>query len=115
MQQTLQLSKDLCTLGWNAYPAMALPGSPLYKAGLDNNFELPQTYEGFSFHSYEIVPLRNKALAATEIVKFRDEAFIEYHSYPPFLEKVKQRSGQKGVDNIKKMLEVKLKRKILEN
>lgn len=115
MQHTLQLSKDLCTLGWNAYPAMALPGSPLYKAGLDNNFELPQTYEGFSFHSYEIVPLRNKALAATEIVKFRDEAFIEYHSYPPFLEKVKQRSGQKGVDNIKKMLEVKLKRKILEN
>ena len=115
MKSTLELSKELCTLGWNAYPAMALPGSPLYKQGLDSGLELPVTYEGYSFHSYDIVPLRNKALTAAEIVKFRDEAFIEYHSYPPFLEIVREKSGQEGVDNIKKMLEVKLKRKILES
>ena len=114
MERTLQLSKELCTLGWNAYPAMALPGSPLYKSGLDNDYELPPTYEGFSFHSYKIVPLRNKALTGAQIVKFRDEAFIEYHSYPPFLQKVKEKVGQRGVDNVKKMLEVKLRRKILE-
>ncbi len=115
MKHTLELSKELCTLGWNAYPAMALPGSPLYKQGLDHGLKLPATYEGYSFHSYDIVPLRNKALTAAEIVKFRDEAFIEYHSYPPFLEKVRERSGQEGIDNIKKMLKVKLKRKILES
>jgi radical SAM superfamily enzyme YgiQ (UPF0313 family) len=114
MEKTLQLSKELCTMGWNAYSAMALPGSPLYKTGLEEGYELPQTYEGFSFHSYDIVPLRNKALTATEIVKFRDEAFIEYHSCESFLQKVKEKTGQRGVDNIKKMLEVKLKRRILE-
>ena len=31
MQKTLDLSTELCTAGWNAYAAMALPGSNLYK------------------------------------------------------------------------------------
>ena len=31
MQETLDLSIELNTLGWNAYAAMALPGSQLYR------------------------------------------------------------------------------------
>ncbi len=31
MNRTLQLSLELCTTAWNGYPAMALPGSQLYK------------------------------------------------------------------------------------
>ncbi len=31
MRETLDLSLALCTSAWNAYPAMALPGSDLYK------------------------------------------------------------------------------------
>ena len=48
-----------------------------------------------------------------QFLKFRDKAFDEYHSYPPFLEKIKNKFGQVAVDNINKMLKIKLKRKII--
>jgi anaerobic magnesium-protoporphyrin IX monomethyl ester cyclase len=115
MQATLDLSKDLCTFGWNAYAAMALPGSKLYKDALVKGIPLPNTYEGYSFHGYETLPLPTETLSAAEILEFRDKAFDEYHSYPPFLEKIKNKFGQIAVDNINEMLKVKLKRKIIEN
>ena len=111
--ETLELSKELCTLGWNTYASMALPGSKLYKKAKDNNLELPNSYEGYSFHSYETLPLRNEHLTSAEILKLRDDAFVEYHSYPPFLNKIKNKFGDKAVKNIKDNLNVKLKRKIL--
>ncbi len=114
MQKTLELSKELCTFGWNAYAAMALPGSKLYKEALDNGTELPQSYEGYSFHSYETIPLPTESLTASEILKFRDEAFIDYHSYIPFLNKIDQKFGKIAVDNIIEMVKLKLKRKIYE-
>ena len=40
MQKTFDLSMDLCTVGWNAYAAMALPGSQLYKNAIENNISL---------------------------------------------------------------------------
>lgn len=114
MEKTLNLSLELCTLGWNAYAAMALPGSRLYKDAIINGIKLPETYESFSFHSYNSQPLPTEHLTAEEILEFRDNAFITYHNNPLFLEKVKNKFGQKAVDNVKSMLKVKLKRKILE-
>jgi len=114
MQKTLNLSKELCTFGWNAYAAMALPGSKLYKDAIDKGRPIPKTYEGFSFHSYETLPLPTDALTSAQIIKFRDNAFEEYHSYPPFLEKVERKYGATAVNNIKEMLKIKLKRKIVE-
>jgi radical SAM superfamily enzyme YgiQ (UPF0313 family) len=113
MQKTLELSKELCTFGWNAYAAMALPGSKLYKEAILNGIQLPDTYEGYSFHGYNTLPLPTETLSPAEVLKFRDKAFDEYHSYPPFLEKIKNKFGQVAVDNINKMLEIKLKRKII--
>ena len=114
MQKTLDLSKELCTFGWNAYAAMALPGSKLYKEAVTNGIPLPTDYEGFSFHGYETLPLPTETLSAAEVLEFRDKAFEEYHSYPPFLEKVKNKFGQVAVDNINEMLKVKLKRRIID-
>ena len=115
MQKTLDLSKELCTFGWNAYAAMALPGSKLYKDAVMNGTPLPDSYEGYSFHGYETLPLPTETLTAAEVLEFRDKAFDEYHSYPPFLEKVKNKFGQIAVDNINEMLKIKLKRRIIEN
>ena len=115
MQKTLELSKELCTFGWNAYAAMALPGSQLYKNAILNGTLLPDTYEGYSFHGYETIPLPTETLTGAEVLAFRDKAFDEYHSYPPFLERVKAKFGQVAVDNINEMLKVKLRRKIIEN
>jgi len=114
MQKTLDLSKELCTFGWNAYAAMALPGSKLYKDAILNNIPLPDTYEGYSFHGYDTLPLPTDTLTAAEVLEFRDKAFDEYHSYPLFLEKVKNKFGDIAVDNILDMLKVKLKRKIIK-
>ena len=115
MQKTLEFSKELCTFGWNAYAAMALPGSQLYKNAVMNGITLPDTYEGYSFHGYDTIPLPTETLTGAEILEFRDKAFEEYHSYPPFQEKVKAKFGQVAVDNINEMLKVKLRRKIIEN
>jgi radical SAM superfamily enzyme YgiQ (UPF0313 family) len=115
MQKTLDLSKELCTFGWNAYATMALPGSKLYKEALMKGTPLPDTYEGYSFHGYDTLPLPTETLTAAEILEFRDKAFDDYHSYPKFLKKVKDKFGQVAIDNINEMLKVKLKRKILEN
>lgn len=114
MQTTLDLSLELCTSGWNAYGAMPLPGSYLYKLALEEGATLPDSYEGYSFHSYETLPLPTKNLTASQILEFRDKAFDVYHSNPKFLERITSKFGKKATDNILEMLEVKLKRKILE-
>ena len=114
MQKTFDLSMDLCTVGWNAYAAMALPGSQLYKNAIENNISLPNSYEGFSFHSYESLPLPTETLTPKQILEFRDKCFLEYHKSDKFLKKIEKKFGKKAIDNIKKITNIKLKRKILE-
>jgi anaerobic magnesium-protoporphyrin IX monomethyl ester cyclase len=114
MEETLELSKKLCTLGWNGYPAMALPGSKLYKLALDKNIKLPDSYSGYSFHSYNTQPLPTETLSAAQVLAFRDRAFHEYHTNENFLNKVEKRLSIKARQNIEQMTKVKLKRKIVE-
>jgi len=114
MKKTFDLSVELCTAGWNTYAAMALPGSQLYKNALDKKYKLPDTYEGYSFHSYETQPLQTETLKSHEILKYRDESFINYHTKKSFLNKIEKKFGQKALDNIKEMTKVSLKRKIID-
>jgi anaerobic magnesium-protoporphyrin IX monomethyl ester cyclase len=114
MRATLDLSKDLCTAGWNAYGAMALPGSELYAEALREGRDLPISYAGYSFYGYDTLPLSNGVLSSAEILKFRDEAFEEYHSHPQYLDLIESSFGSQAKDNIVNMLKVKLKRKLLE-
>ena len=92
---------------------MALPGSELYKDALDKGHNLPENYEGYSFHSYNTIPLPTKSLEPFEILKFRDDAFKKYYSYEPFLDKIEKKFGAKARQNIIKMNKISLKRKIL--
>ncbi len=113
MQATLNLSKELNTLAWNAYATMPLPGSQLYKNVVKSEGELPDDYAGYSFHAYNTKPIPTEHLTPQEILKFRDEAFTEYHTWQPFLNKVQKYFGDVAVNNIKKVTKIKLKRKIL--
>ena len=113
MRKTFDLSLELCTVGWNTYAAMALPGSQLYKNALEKKYKLPNSYEGFSFHSYETQPLPTDNLKPEEILEYRDESFKNYHTYKPFLDKIERKFGKKALDNIKDMTKVNLKRRIL--
>jgi radical SAM superfamily enzyme YgiQ (UPF0313 family) len=114
MQKTLELGIELCTIAWNGYATMALPGSALYKQAIQERYQLPDDYLGYSFHSYSTIPLPTKSLTPAEVLKFRDAAFHEYHSNEKFLAKVEQRYGKLAVENIRKMTQIKLRRKLLE-
>ena len=112
IEKTFKLSLDLCTAGWNTYGAMALPGSSLYKDALNKGIKLPETYEGYSFHSYETLPLPTEKLSAKEVITLRDEAFNKYHNYKPFLQLIEKKFGKEAAENIIEMTKIKLKRKI---
>jgi radical SAM superfamily enzyme YgiQ (UPF0313 family) len=114
MMKTLDLGLELCTAAWNGYPVIPLPGSSLYKSARAAGQALPKYYSGYSFHGYETLPLETENLKPREILEFRDKAFITYHTYTPFLDKVKNRFGDVATKNIEKMLAVKLKRKLVE-
>ena len=113
MKKTFDLSKDLCTAGWNTYAAMALPGSQLYKTAIEKQYTLPEDYAGYSFHAYNTQPLPTEFLTPEEVLEYRDQCFTDYHLYEPFLRKIENKFGIDAVENIKIMTKVKLKRKIL--
>jgi hypothetical protein len=104
---------DNITENTNFYCAMAYPGSPLYKTAIEKGWDLPQTYEGYSQHSYETLNLSNSKLSAAEILAFRDKAFIKYNSNPKYLEFLENKFGKASRENLENTLKVKLKRKLL--
>jgi len=114
MQMTLDLAMEMNTEEANFYSAMAYPGSPLYGIAKKEGWKLPSTYAGYSQHSYEGQPLPTKYLTAQQVLAFRDEAWMKYHTNPKFLELLKQKFGQAAVDETIKSTKIKLKRKILE-
>ena len=67
------------------------------------------------FYSYECKPLPTNHCSGKEVLEFRDNAWKKYFSNPSFLRKIEKKFGKDSVLNIKKLSEVKLKRKILEN
>ncbi len=114
IEETFSLSTDLNTLGWNTYPVIALPGSPLYFEALLMNKKLPKKYEEFSFHSYETIPLENEYLKGYEILSLRDNNFEKYFQRKSFKEKIKKKFGNIALMNINEMLKVKVKRRLID-
>ena len=113
MEATLEFAMENPTEMANFYSAMAYPGSPLHNQARMFNIELPSTYAGYSQHSYETLNLSNKNLTSAQILAFRDKAWDKYHSSPKYLQLMKDKFGQKAVDELDSTKKVKLKRKIL--
>lgn len=114
MQRTKDLALELNTEMMNVYPCMALPGSPLHLEARRKGWELPDTFSGYSFHSYDCKPLRTEELTAAEILKFRDDFWMDYMSNPTYLKLVEEKvGGIDAVENIKSVSKIKLKRKLL--
>ncbi len=114
MQMTLDLAMEMNTAEANFYSAMAYPGSPLYGIAKKEGWKLPSTYAGFSQHSFHTQPLPTKYLSAEQVLGFRDEAWMKYHTNPKFLGLLKSKFGQAAVDETVKSTKIKLRRKILE-
>lgn len=113
IEQTYQLSAKLNTLGWNTYPAVALPGSPLFN---DSNWVdvANKRYSDFAFHSYSCKPLRTKSLPAWRILQLRDQKFVEYFARPEFLEKIEKVFGEEARETVLRTSRKLLRREIID-
>jgi len=115
MQQTLDLAIELNGEWDNFYSAMAYPGSKLYDRALKQGFKLPDSWVGYSQHSYECQPLPTNKISAKEVLKFRDYAFNTFFTNPKYLNMIEDKFGISARRHIEKMIKIKLKRKLLEN
>ena len=113
MQATLDFALENPTEMTNMYSAMAYPGSPLHNQARLFNIDLPDTYSGYSQHSYDSLNLANDNLTAAEILAFRDYAWDTYHASPKYHQLMLEKFGQKALDELNSTRKVKLKRKIL--
>jgi len=115
METTLALATELNTPMVNFYCAMAYPGSPLYGKAIENRWELPSSYGGYSQHAYETLPLPSKYMTARDILLFRDNAWMEYHTSQDFLNSIYNKFGDKALKETKESTRIILKRKILND
>lgn len=114
MNETLDLAIEANCEFANFYSAMAYPGSKLYNMAIEKGWELPDSWIGYSQHSYETKPLRTEALPASEVLRFRDEAFHRYFNNPRYLSMIKTKFGQQVHDHILEMTKIKLRRQLVE-
>ncbi|MDF1883725.1 cobalamin-dependent protein [Sulfurimonas sp. SAG-AH-194-C21] len=115
MQETLDMAKELnCEFG-NFYCAMAYPGSQLYNIALNEGWELPKEWTGYSQHSFNIQPLPSKLVSAKKVVAFRDNAFHEYNENPRYLDMIKYKFGEDVQKHMQSITTTRLKRKILDD
>jgi len=111
MQQTLDLAMEINAEYSNFYSTMAYPGSQLYTEALINGVPLPESWSGYSQHSYETFPLPTKHLTSSEVLRSRDQAFGTYFSSQSYLPMIEEKFGAETVTHIKQMASHKLNRK----
>lgn len=114
MEDTLALAIEANCEFANFYCAMAYPGSKLYEMALEKKWELPESWIGYSQHSYETKPLPTDVLSAKEVLRFRDEAFLKYFTNPLYLDMVLKKFGEDTLKNIQDMTRIQIRRKLLE-
>jgi anaerobic magnesium-protoporphyrin IX monomethyl ester cyclase len=114
MQETLDLATDLNCEFSNFYCAMAYPGAKLYDIAQKEGWRLPDTWHGFSQHSYEMLPLPTRQISASDVLRFRDEAFHKYYSSHDYLNMLNEKFGPRVRAHVEEMTKTRLKRKILE-
>ncbi|TLN25055.1 radical SAM protein [bacterium] len=115
MGETLELALELNTEWANFNCAMAYPGSALYETAIEEGWELPSTWAGYSQYAYDMKPLPTKYLTPAQVLAFRDEAFHRYFENPAYLELVSQRFGAEAREHVLQMTKTRLKRKLLGN
>ena len=113
MQGTLNFALENMSEMVNLYCAMAYPGSPLHLIAKGQGWRLPETYLGYSQHSYDILNLSNSALSSKQILEFRDKAWMRYHTDQKYLNLLETKFGESAKKNVEETTKIKLKRKLL--
>ena len=108
MQATLDLALDLKCEFSNHYAAMPYPGSKLFDETPPKH--LPDSWAGYSQHSYTTRPLPTETLSSAEVLRFRDYAFNRCLTDSAYLEHLDKKFGTKSVDHIRQMTAIRLRR-----
>ena len=103
MKATLDLALDLNCEFANFYSTMAYPGSPLYNIAIRNSWPLPENWGGYSQHSVNTLPLPTKHLSASEVLRFRDQAFRTYYNNPKYFDMIDRKFGPETLQHIRDM------------
>ncbi len=74
---------------------------------------MPETWSGYSQHSFDSRPLRTKHLDAADVLKFRDDAFHTHFENPTYLDMIRDTFGDETVAHIQEMTAHRLKRKLV--
>jgi len=114
MQKTFDMAKHYLFEYANFYAAMAYPGTELHEQAKKEGIKLPTSWKGYGQYSEEALPMSTKYLTPAEVLRFRDNAFMDYTSDPKYLALVRKRFGDPAVDFIQNLLKIKLRRKLLE-
>ena len=114
MKKTLDLSLELNTIT-KSYAAIHYISTKVSctRMQLRKDLIYQKIMQDTHFIAYTTKPLPTDSLSPEEILKFRDEAYLTYHTDEKFLNKVKETYGEIAVNNIIENTKVKLKRKIL--
>jgi anaerobic magnesium-protoporphyrin IX monomethyl ester cyclase len=111
VRETFDLATKLNTEYANFYSMMAYPGSQLYRQAIENGWELPTTWSGYSQYSYDCHPLRTKYLTSEQVLMLRDSAFIDYYTNPDYLTMISERFGMDTLRDIAYMTSIQIERK----
>jgi anaerobic magnesium-protoporphyrin IX monomethyl ester cyclase len=114
MQKTFDMAKTYLFEYANFYAAMAYPGTELHEQAKKEGIRLPTSWKGYGQYSEEALPMSTKYLTPAEVLRFRDNAFVEWTSAPAYLALVRKKFGEPAVDFIHGLLKIKLRRKLLE-
>lgn len=112
MQRTLELAISLNCEFANFYSNMPYPGSELYEQ--TDPDDLPESWLGYSQHSYECSPLPTDHLSKIDVLTFRDHAFQTYFTNEKYLSMIEYKFGLEARKHIEEMTKIKLRRKLLE-
>ena len=113
MQSTLDMALDLNTEFANFYSAMAYPGSELYTRAVQHGLQLPENWTGYSQHAIDTMPLPTNYLSPGEVLKFRDQAFMDYFTSDRYLNMIETRFGKETRAHIVDMTSHKLERQLV--
>ncbi len=113
MWDTYCLARSLNLDFANFYCAMAYPGSRLFDE--TNPQDLPETWSGYSQHSYDCKPLSTATMSSKGVLIFRDRAFDLYFSEQCYLEHIDKKFGSSVVAEVRSMTAKSLCRKLLGN
>lgn len=111
MQQTLDLALKLKCEFVNFNCTMAYPGSALYEKALVEGLELPPSWSAYSQYGIDTFPLSTKNLKASQVLRFRDDAFQTYFSNKDYLNMIANKFGAETANYIMDMTLHKLDRR----